>query len=53
MIVRLLRDLVRLFDRALGGTVCRECGCTDHAACPGGCIWVQPDLCSTCGEWEL
>ena len=27
---------------------CRVCGCTDLQACPGGCCWVQPDLCSAC-----
>jgi hypothetical protein len=28
--------------------VCRGCGCTDEVACEGGCIWVEPDLCSRC-----
>lgn len=32
-----------LFERR-----CRECGCTDHDACPGGCYWVEQDLCSQC-----
>jgi ParB family chromosome partitioning protein len=27
---------------------CRGCGCTDAEACPGGCTWVEPGLCSTC-----
>ncbi len=27
---------------------CRVCGCTDAKACPGGCYWVEDDLCSTC-----
>lgn len=27
---------------------CRVCGCTDDNACPGGCSWVEPDLCSKC-----
>lgn len=27
---------------------CRVCGCTDDCACPGGCYWVEPDLCSAC-----
>jgi hypothetical protein len=29
---------------------CRVCGCTDEAACPGGCAWVpgEPDLCTAC-----
>ena len=27
---------------------CRVCGCTDDRACPGGCWWVDTDLCSSC-----
>lgn len=27
---------------------CRVCGCTDKRACPGGCAWVDQDLCSAC-----
>lgn len=27
---------------------CRVCGCTDNQACPEGCWWVEPDLCSSC-----
>lgn len=27
---------------------CRVCGCTDERACPGGCWWVEVDLCSRC-----
>ena len=29
---------------------CRGCGCTDSAACKGGCWWVEADLCSSCAE---
>lgn len=29
---------------------CRVCGCTENNACPGGCSWVGPDLCSSCVE---
>jgi hypothetical protein len=29
---------------------CRGCGCTDDRACPGGCYWVDDDLCSRCDE---
>lgn len=29
---------------------CRVCGCTDIEACPGGCYWVEEDLCSECVE---
>ncbi len=28
--------------------VCRVCGCTDDFACPGGCAWVEDDLCTSC-----
>ena len=28
--------------------VCRECGCTELRACPGGCFWVGHGLCSRC-----
>ena len=27
---------------------CRICRCTDDRACPGGCWWVGPTLCSAC-----
>lgn len=27
---------------------CRSCGCTNFSACPGGCWWVEDDLCSSC-----
>ena len=27
---------------------CRVCGCTNQHACPGGCSWVEMDLCSAC-----
>jgi hypothetical protein len=27
---------------------CRVCGCTEMNACPGGCYWIEPDLCSAC-----
>lgn len=32
------------------GLACTGCGCTDDAACPGGCWWVtyNPPLCSAC-----
>ncbi len=28
--------------------VCQKCGCTDDRACPGGCSWVNTDICSAC-----
>lgn len=27
---------------------CTGCGCTDMAACYGGCYWVAPNTCSRC-----
>lgn len=44
----LLADLIRLWDRLHGRIACRVCGCTDNAACRGGCSWVEIDLCSAC-----
>jgi hypothetical protein len=38
-----------LVDQALT-RVCEICGCTDDAACSGGCYWLEPGLCSRCGE---
>lgn len=40
-------EAVRIWSRK-PSAACRECGCTDDCACPGGCWWVEPDLCSTC-----
>lgn len=31
---------------------CRVCGCTERNACPGGCYWVEWDLCSECAGKE-
>ncbi|HEY0075554.1 MAG TPA: hypothetical protein VGB77_15760 [Abditibacteriaceae bacterium] len=33
---------------ARGVMVCRVCGCTNEAACNGGCSWAEPNLCSEC-----
>ncbi|ACL61709.1 hypothetical protein [Methylobacterium nodulans] len=33
----------------LGG-ICRDCGCTQEDACPGGCGWAGEDQCSTCAR---
>jgi hypothetical protein len=27
---------------------CRSCGCSESKACPGGCHWAKPGLCSAC-----
>ena len=27
---------------------CSRCRCTDDDACPGGCFWIRPGLCSAC-----
>lgn len=29
---------------------CRICDCTEDQACPGGCSWVEEDLCDNCVE---
>lgn len=38
---------------------CSRCGCTEDAACDGGCFWVPPDIsgvmedvCSSCVDPE-
>jgi len=30
------------------GHSCRSCGCTEFFACPAGCSWAAPDMCSQC-----
>lgn len=35
-----------------GEMACRVCGCTLYRACPGGCYWVEPGLCSNCIDKE-
>jgi len=37
-----------IFDPPIDIRTCKECGCTDIHACPGGCHWVTDDLCSNC-----
>lgn len=39
-------------ERASTEQVCRVCGCTWENACPGGCYWIEQDLCSECAEKE-
>ena len=33
--------------------VCELCGCTDDNACPGGCTWAEPGICSNHGPVEI
>lgn len=40
-------------DIAAGLPACEVCGCTENAACAGGCHWVTPGLCSACAETGL
>lgn len=35
-------------DEESSEQACRVCGCTWYNACPGGCYWVENDLCSEC-----
>ncbi len=30
--------------------VCRRCKCSDLAACPGGCFWIERNFCSACAS---
>jgi len=41
--IKVVSDKVMMFPAA-----CSVCGCTDDKACPGGCFWVKPGLCSAC-----
>lgn len=42
----------RTFDKRVVAGACRLCGCTDDRACPGGCYWVFPNVCSACAPEE-
>ena len=45
----LARDITRaLVDQDWPEPACRVCGCTEQNPCPGGCHWVEHDLCSAC-----
>jgi ribosome modulation factor len=33
--------------------VCIYCGCTDQRACPGGCCWIAPGVCSSHPERQM
>lgn len=48
------QGLFNVSDDVLAGAKwerqCRVCKCTELAACPSGCYWVEDDLCSECGE---
>jgi hypothetical protein len=43
--IRATHDMLRALGRE---PQCRKCGCTEDRACPGGCSWVAPNLCSKC-----
>lgn len=44
-------DELDLIDELLDdGPRCRVCGCGELSACPGGCVWAEPDLCSRCAR---
>jgi hypothetical protein len=43
-----VRETAEICRAKLKPRTCRLCGCTDACACPGGCWWVEDDLCSAC-----
>jgi hypothetical protein len=48
-----IAELSAVLDADSDGPACRMCGCTENAACIGGCAWVPDplmlgELCSTC-----
>ena len=38
----------RLKFPAIVGMICHSCGCTQNDACPEGCGWAKPNLCTAC-----
>lgn len=47
----ILRLAIRL-NKEAGVQVCARCGCTNDAACAGGCGWATKDLCTRCAPRE-
>ncbi|TQI68542.1 hypothetical protein LY85_3281 [Clostridium sp. KNHs216] len=45
-----LRGVIEQMDPDLFNRKCRVCGCDWYHSCPGGCWWVEDDLCSSCAE---
>ena len=43
-----LNELPRPNLAPIGVEACTSCGCTDEVACPNGCGWVMPGLCTNC-----
>ena len=39
-----------LIQNATNTRECKYCGCTWNNACPGGCFWVNDELCSSCAK---
>jgi hypothetical protein len=48
-VIRMIREDLEGWDPGML-PICRKCGCSKMAACPGGCSWVEEDLCSQCVE---
>jgi hypothetical protein len=44
----MMRGLASISRPAFAPGFCRYCGCTDNQACPGGCYWIRPNICSAC-----
>jgi hypothetical protein len=44
----LMQTMADLLPHIRATQKCRVCGCTNEAACFGGCEWVELDLCSRC-----
>lgn len=45
-----LRGVIEQMDQDFFARKCRVCGCDWNHPCPGGCWWVEDDLCSSCAE---
>jgi hypothetical protein len=51
-----LREVLKTLEMIMGESEddsCAICGCTDDHACPEGCFWVAPGLCSACVNKSL
>ena len=45
-----LRGVIDQMDPQFFNRKCRVCGCDWNHPCPGGCWWVEEDLCSSCAD---
>ncbi len=49
---KILLDIIKNVKMKGDVRICRVCGCTALLACPGGCHWIERDLCSQCASLD-